>query len=113
MRVTYQDACHLAHAQRIKKQPRDLIRSIPGVELVEMRHPDICCGAAGLYSTLEPAMSARILQEKLDDVLSTHAEVVVTGNPGCQMQLESGLRSRGSTMRVEHVAELVVRAFLH
>ena len=95
MRVTYQDACHLAHAQRIKKQPRDLIRSIPGVELVEMRHPDICCGAAGLYSTLEPAMSARILQEKMDDVLSTRAEMIVTGNPGCQMQLESGLRSRG------------------
>src|SRR5438309_551811 len=113
LRVTYQDACHLAHAQRIKKQPRDLIRSIPGVELVEMRHPDICCGAAGLYSTLEPAMSARILQEKMDDVLSTRADMIVTGNPGCQMQLESGLRSRGSTMRVEHVAELVVRAFLH
>ncbi len=113
MRVTYQDACHLAHAQRIKKQPRDLIRSIPGVELVEMRHPDICCGAAGLYSTMEPAMSARILQEKLEDVLSTRAEMIVTSNPGCQMQLESGLRSRGSTMRVEHVAELVVRAFLH
>ena len=70
MRVTYQDACHLAHAQRIRKQPRDLIRALPGVELVEMRHPDICCGAAGLYSTLEPAMSARILQEKLDDVES-------------------------------------------
>ena len=113
VRVTYQDACHLAHAQRIRKQPRDLIRSLPGVELVEMRHPDICCGAAGLYSTLEPAMSARILDEKLDDVASTRAELIVTANPGCQMQLESGLRMRGSTMRVEHVAELVLRAFLH
>jgi glycolate oxidase iron-sulfur subunit len=113
MRVTYQDACHLAHAQRIRKQPRDLIKSLPGVELVEMRHPDICCGAAGLYSTLEPEMSARILNEKLDDVATTNAELVVTANPGCQMQLESGLRSRGSTMRVEHVAELVARAFLH
>jgi len=65
LRVTYQDACHLAHAQRIRKQPRDLIRSVPGVQLVEMRHPEICCGAAGLYSTLEPSMSNRILQEKL------------------------------------------------
>jgi glycolate oxidase iron-sulfur subunit len=110
-RVTYQDACHLAHAQRIRKQPRDLISSIPGVELVEMRHPEICCGAAGLYSTLEPSMSARILQEKTDDVLSTRAEVVVTANPGCQMQLASGIRSRASTMRVEHVAELLVRAY--
>jgi glycolate oxidase iron-sulfur subunit len=113
LRVTYQDACHLAHAQRIRKQPRDLIRSMPGVELVEMRHPDICCGAAGLYSTLEPQMSNTILAEKMDDVLATRADVVVTANPGCQMQLQAGLRSRGSTARVEHVADLLARAFLH
>jgi glycolate oxidase iron-sulfur subunit len=111
LRVTYQDACHLVHAQRIRKQPRTLIRALPGIELVEMRHPDICCGAAGLYSTLEPSMSKRILSEKMDDLLSTKADVVVTANPGCQMQLESGLRSRGSTMRVEHVSELVARAY--
>jgi glycolate oxidase iron-sulfur subunit len=111
LRVTYQDACHLAHAQRIRKQPRDLIRAIPGVELVEMRHPEICCGAAGLYGTLEPSMSSRILAEKTDDVLITRAEVVVTANPGCQMQLAAGLRSRGSTMRVEHLAELLVSAY--
>lgn len=113
MRVTYQDACHLAHAQRIRKQPRDLIRALPGVELVEMRHPEICCGAAGLYSTLEPSMSARILQEKTDDVLGTRAEIVVTANPGCQMQLSVGIRSRGSTMRVQHLAELLASAYLN
>jgi glycolate oxidase iron-sulfur subunit len=111
LRVTYQDACHLVHAQRIRKQPRALIRAIPGVELVEMRHPDICCGAAGLYSTLEPAMSRRILADKMDDLLSTNADVVVTANPGCQMQLEAGLRFRGSKMQVEHVSELVARAY--
>jgi glycolate oxidase iron-sulfur subunit len=111
MRVSYQDACHLAHAQRICRQPRELIRSVPGVELVEMRHPDICCGAAGLYSTLEPGMSLRILNEKIEDLLETGAETVVTANPGCQMQLESGLRARGSRMKVEHVAELLVRAY--
>ena len=111
IRVTYQDACHLAHAQRIKKQPRDLLRSTPGLELVEMRHPDICCGAAGLYSTLEPGMSNRILQEKLDDVLSTKADVITVANPGCQMQLEAGLRGRGSAMKVEHIAETVLRAY--
>jgi glycolate oxidase iron-sulfur subunit len=111
VRVTYQDACPLAHAQRIRKEPRDLMRAIPGVELVEMRHPDICCGAAGLYSTMEPAMSTRILSEKMDDVLSTRAEIVVTANPGCQMQLAAGIRSRGSAMRVVHVAELVVSAY--
>jgi glycolate oxidase iron-sulfur subunit len=111
LRVTYQDACHLVHAQRIRQQPRALIRAIPGVELVEMRHPDICCGAAGLYSTLEPSMSRRILSDKMDDLLSTNADIVVTANPGCQMQLEAGLRSRGSKMRVEHVSELVARAY--
>jgi glycolate oxidase iron-sulfur subunit len=111
VRVTYQDACHLAHAQRIRKQPRDLIRAIPGVELVEMRHPEICCGAAGLYSTLEPSMASRILREKTEDVLSTRADTVVTTNPGCQMQLSAGIRSRGSSMRVQHVAELLANAY--
>jgi glycolate oxidase iron-sulfur subunit len=111
MRVSYQDACHLAHAQRIRMQPRELIRAVPGVELIEMRHPDICCGAAGLYSTLEPEMSGRILEEKMDDLLGTGADMVVAANPGCQMQLESGLRARGSGMKVEHVAELLLRAY--
>src|SRR5207248_1459133 len=75
VRVTYQDACHLAHAQKIKKEPRDLIRTLPGVEWVEMRHAEICCGAAGLYSTLEPDMSNRILREKLDDAFGSAVEV--------------------------------------
>jgi glycolate oxidase iron-sulfur subunit len=111
LRVTYQDACHLAHAQRIRKQPRDLIRSVPGVQLVEMRHPEICCGAAGLYSTLEPSMSSRILQEKLDDLTATRADVVVSANPGCQMQLEAGLRARKLPMRVQHITELLASAY--
>lgn len=111
VRVTYQDACHLAHAQRIKKQPRELLRSLPGIQLVEMRHPDICCGAAGLYSTLEPDMSSRILQEKLDDVLTTRADVLTVANPGCEMQIEAGLRARGSTMKVEHIAQTLMRAY--
>ena len=111
LKVTYQDACHLAHAQKIKKQPRELIRALDGLQYVEMRHAEICCGAAGLYSTLEPAMSSRILQEKLDDVLATGADVVTVANPGCQMQLEAGLRARGSKMQVEHVAETLLRAY--
>ncbi len=111
LRVTYQDACHLAHAQRIKKQPRDLIRSLPGVEFVEMRHADICCGAAGLYSTLEPSMSNRILQEKLADIAATRADVIISANPGCQMQLGWGLRASGSQMRTEHITELLASAY--
>jgi glycolate dehydrogenase iron-sulfur subunit len=110
-RVTYQDACHLAHAQKVKKQPRDLLKSLPGIEFVEMRHAEICCGAAGLYSTLEPQMSRRILDEKMVDVLATGAEVLTVANPGCQMQLESGLRAKGSPMKVEHISETLARAF--
>jgi glycolate oxidase iron-sulfur subunit len=111
VRVTYQDACHLAHAQKIKKQPRALLQSLPGIEWVEMRHADICCGAAGLYSTLEPEMSRRILDEKMEEVLATNADVLSVANPGCQMQLESGLRARRSHMKVEHVAQTLMRAF--
>ncbi|MEP7105074.1 MAG: (Fe-S)-binding protein, partial [Chloroflexota bacterium] len=111
LRVSYQDACHLAHAQRVKKQPRDLIAAVPGVEFVEMHHPDICCGSAGIYNALEPPMSQQILDEKMEDLTHTEADVVVTGNPGCQMQLEAGLRRRGSQMQVWHLAELLVRAY--
>ena len=111
VRLTYQDACHLAHAQKIKKQPRDLLRALPGVQWVEMRHADICCGAAGLYSTLEPQMSRRVLEQKMEDVLATKADVLSVANPGCQMQLESGLRARQSGMKVEHVAQTLMRAY--
>jgi glycolate dehydrogenase iron-sulfur subunit len=111
LRVTYQDACHLAHAQKIKRQPRDLLQALPGVEWVEMRHAEICCGAAGLYSTLEPDMSRRILEQKMEDVLATGAEVLSVANPGCQMQLEAGLRAKRTNMKVEHVAETLLRAY--
>jgi glycolate oxidase iron-sulfur subunit len=112
VRVTYQDACHLVHAQRIRQQPRRLIGAVPGVELVEMAHPDICCGSAGIYNVIEPGMSRRVLDEKMDDLLSTEPELVVTANPGCQLQLAAGLAARGRTdVRVEHLAELLVRAY--
>lgn len=112
VRVTYQDACHLVHAQRIRAQPRQLIRAVPGVELVEMAHPDICCGSAGIYNATQPGMSRRILDEKMDDLLGTDPELVVTANPGCQMQLDAGLRARGRPgIAVKHLAELLVEAY--
>lgn len=111
-RVTYQDACHLVHAQRIRKQPRQLLAALPGVELVEMANADICCGSAGIYNAIQPAMSKRILEEKMDDLLSTGATQVVTANPGCQMQLEAGLRDRGRPdIQVKHLAELIAEAY--
>ena len=111
VRVTYQDPCHLAHAQRITKQPRALLRAVPGVEFVEMPHADICCGSAGIYNALEPAMSGRILAEKMDNLLSVDPELVVTANPGCQMQLQTGMRSRAQKIPVKHLAELLVQAY--
>jgi glycolate oxidase iron-sulfur subunit len=111
VRVTYQDPCHLAHAQRITKQPRDLLRAVPGVEFVEMPHADICCGSAGIYNVLEPAMSKQILAEKMDNLLSVEPELVVTANPGCQMQLLAGVRSRGRRIPVKHLAELLAEAY--
>jgi len=112
VRVTYQDPCHLAHAQRIRAQPRAVLRSLPGVEFVEMPHADICCGSAGIYNAIEPEMSRRILEEKLENLLSVKPEIVVTANPGCQMQLAAGLAARGiTTVPVQHLAELAAAAY--
>jgi glycolate oxidase iron-sulfur subunit len=111
-RVTYQDACHLVHAQRIRKQPRQLLKAVSGLELVEMTHPDICCGSAGIYNAVQPAMSERILEEKMEDLLGVDPGVVATANPGCQMQLEAGLRARGrGDVAVKHLAEVLVEAY--
>ncbi|MBM3941615.1 MAG: 4Fe-4S dicluster domain-containing protein [SAR202 cluster bacterium] len=106
-RVTYQDPCHLAHAQRITTPPRAILKAIPGLQLVEMDHADRCCGGAGVYSMVQPELSAQILASKLDWIAATGAEVVATANPGCMMQLEQGLRRRGSAVRVCHVVDLL------
>lgn len=112
IRVTYQDPCHLAHAQGIKSQPREVLRSLPGVEFVEMPHAEICCGSAGIYNAIEPAMSGRILEEKMENLLAVKPEVVVTANPGCQIQLAAGLTARGiETIPVQHLAELAAAAY--
>ncbi len=109
-RVTYQDACHLAHGQRIRQAPRSLIRAIDGVELVEMRDADRCCGAAGVYSLTHPAMSAAVLDEKMRRIAETSADTVVVTNPGCHMQLLAGVAERGGGVRVCHLVELLREA---
>ncbi len=108
--VTYQDSCHLVHAQKIAKAPRTILGAIPGMELREMATPDRCCGSAGLYSLVQQEMSARLLDRKMDDVRSTGATTIATANPGCMMQLEAGLRQRGALGRVVHVIELLDEA---
>jgi glycolate oxidase iron-sulfur subunit len=109
--VTLQESCHLVHAQRITDAPRKLLAAIPGVELREMAHPDLCCGSAGLYMLTQPAMATRILDDKMGDVAQTAATTIVTANPGCMIQLERGLRRSGNLGEVKHVVELVDEAY--
>lgn len=108
--VTYQDSCHLVHAQRVTRAPRAILRAIPGLELREMAVPDQCCGSAGLYSLVQPSMARRLLARKMDDVATTGAGTIATANPGCMAQLEAGLRQRGVAGNVVHVIELLDQA---
>lgn len=110
-RVTYQDACHLAHAQRITAAPRQVLQSIPGLEFVEMDNSSRCCGAAGLYSSLQPSMSKRLLGNKICSVVDVEADVVATTNPGCMIQLESGLKRTELNPRVCHIVDLLDEAY--
>jgi glycolate oxidase iron-sulfur subunit len=110
-RVTYQDACHLAHAQRIREQPRAILRSIPGIELVEMQASDNCCGSAGIYNITQPATSMLLLQRKMDAVLATGAVILAVGNPGCAIQISAGARQRGARLRVYHPIDMLDRAY--
>jgi Fe-S oxidoreductase len=109
--VTYQDSCHLVHAQRIREAPREVLRSIPGLQLVEMSTPDRCCGSAGIYNVTQTEMSRQVLQDKMDDVMATACDVVSTANPGCMLQLDLGVRLRGGNQEVVHVIELLDRAY--
>lgn len=111
MRVTYQDACHLVHGQGIRQQPRQLLRQIPGLELVEMQHSDVCCGSAGIYNLTHYDLSMRVLEEKMDNVLATGATAIVAPNPGCSMQLAYGARRRGVELELLHVVDLLDRAY--
>ena len=111
LRVTYQDACHLAHGQKVRSAPREILWSIPGLQLVEMRDSDQCCGSAGTYNVTQPELSEMILAPKVKNVVATAADVVVVGNPGCLIQLEHGLRERGIKIRTAHPVDLLAEAY--
>jgi glycolate oxidase iron-sulfur subunit len=106
-RVTYQEPCHLAHAQRIRQQPRTLLTRLLGATLVEMDESALCCGSAGIYNVTNPNESRRLQQRKLDNALATGADVIATANPGCLLHLQAGLRERGSRMEVKHIVQLL------
>jgi glycolate oxidase iron-sulfur subunit len=109
--VTMQDPCHLAHAQRITEAPRKVLRSIPGLQLVEMAESSLCCGSAGFYSLVQRDMSQRLQRRKLENALATGAQIVASANPGCMAQLEQGLRSASSAVSVQHVVEILDAAY--
>ena len=108
--VTYHDACHLVHGQRVRDAPRTLLRRIPGLRLSELRDSDLCCGSAGVYNILEPDMADRLLDLKLARIAETGARVVAAGNPGCLMQIAKGARASGRNLEVVHPVTLLARA---
>ncbi len=110
-RVTMQDPCHLAHAQRITDAPRQVLRSIPGLQLTEMAESSLCCGSAGFYSLIQPAMSQQLQRRKIDHALATEPDLIASANPGCIAQLEQGLRSAGAAAQVRHVVEILDDAY--
>jgi len=109
--VTLQEPCHLAHAQRIREAPRTLLQSLPGVRLAEMAEPALCCGSAGVYNVLHRDRADTLQARKVKNVVASGAPVVVTSNPGCQLQLEAGLARAGATVRVRHIVDLLDEAY--
>jgi glycolate oxidase iron-sulfur subunit len=105
--VTYHDACHLAHGQKIRQEPRRLLQAIPGLRFVELKESDVCCGSAGTYNLFHPDPAQPLLNRKIERIHETGAEVVVSGNPGCSLQIEKGLREQGLQIRVLHPIELL------
>lgn len=109
--VTYQDSCHLAHGQRIRQAPRNLIAVIPGVEYRELPLADLCCGSAGVYNIVHDEMAASILEKKMALINATGAGIVTTANVGCAIQLKAGVAQHGKGQRVLHVVELLDEAY--
>ena len=109
--ITYQDSCHLSHGQKIRVQPRKLLRAVPGLTLKEMPLSDLCCGSAGIYNVVQNDMAMKLLENKMRYVNGTKAEVIVTANPGCMIQLQAGARKHGSGQRVAHVMEILDESY--
>ena len=105
--LTYHDSCHLAHGQRVRTAPRALLRAIPGLQLIELDESDVCCGSAGVYNLMEPGIAGALLRRKVSRIRATGAEVVVTGNPGCLLQLRMGLAEEGLSVRAHHPVEVL------
>ncbi|MBI5032673.1 MAG: (Fe-S)-binding protein [Chloroflexi bacterium] len=110
-RVTYSDSCHLRNAQKIVKQPRDLIKAIPGLEYIEMQSPDRCCGSAGVYNIVEVDTANQVLDTRMQDIAATRADTIVVTNTGCHLQLIYGVRKAKLNARVVHLVELLEESY--
>ncbi len=110
-RAAYDDPCHLLHGQRIKDQPRALLAAIPGFELIPLVEADMCCGSAGTYNVTQPELSRALLDRKVGHILASGAQMLVTANPGCQMQIAAGLRAAGAPINVVHLMDVLDRAY--
>jgi glycolate oxidase iron-sulfur subunit len=111
LRITYHDPCHLGHAQGVKQQPRDLLRQVPDLELVEMRTQGACCGSAGSYALTHPEVSVEILDSRVEQIAETQATVVATGCPACQIQLGFGVRRGKVAVQLRHPVEILAAAY--
>jgi glycolate oxidase iron-sulfur subunit len=110
LRVTYQDSCHLLHGQKVREAPRKLLRSIPGLDLVELPHSELCCGSAGVYNVTQTEASLELLAEKMRYASATNARVIATSNPGCLLQMRAGAEMHHTNQQVLHVIELLDQA---
>ena len=110
-RVTYQDSCHLSNAQRVTQQPRELLRSIPGIQFVELENAAMCCGGGGSYSITERGFSLKVMESKMKAVKDTGADVIATANPGCVIQLQYGAQRQGLPLQVRYVTDLLDEAY--
>ncbi len=110
-KLAYDDPCHLIHAQKISAQPRAVLQSLPGLQMVPLDEADACCGSAGVYSLLQPALSQAVLARKIERIRASGANVVATGNPGCLMQIRNGVRAAGLAIEVVHPVELLADAY--
>jgi Fe-S oxidoreductase len=110
-RVTYHEACHLCHGQKITRQPRQVLKAVPGLELVELPESAWCCGSAGVYNITQPEMSQKLLRRKMANIATTGAEVVASANPGCSVQLQAGVCESNLKLKVAHPISLLAQAY--
>jgi glycolate oxidase iron-sulfur subunit len=110
LKVTYHDPCHIAHCQGIRREPRDLLKLVPGLTYAELGEADACCGSAGTYNIERPEMSDRILKRKLNNIAASGAQVLVTSNPGCLLQLKKGLADHLPAVKIMHLTEVLAQS---